>query len=164
MAQLGWWIAPIGFLIVGGTGAAWAAEEATKAPPEMGLTQAGTAALFAQCRAVAAATHSDLPNGPTKMWSGVVDREGTLLLISATDTAGTPHSPNGSDAWRGSIEIAIAKAYTALAFSSNQQALDSRTLGRLARLDAPGAGRRIRGRIRGRRCCSASATRTSIDP
>lgn len=93
-----------------------------------------------------------------------MDREGTLLLISATDTAGTPHSPNGSDAWRGSIEIAIAKAYTALAFSSNQQALDSRTLGRLARLDAPSAGRRIRGRIRGRRCCSASATRTSIDP
>jgi hypothetical protein len=67
MAQLRWWIAPIGVLIVRGTGAAWAAEEATKAPPETGLTQAGTAALFAQCRAVAAATHSDLPNGPTKM-------------------------------------------------------------------------------------------------
>jgi hypothetical protein len=70
----------------------------------------------------------------------VVDREGTPLLISATDTAGTPHSPNGSDTWRGSIEIVIAKAYTALAFSSTQQALDSRTLGQLARLDAPQRG------------------------
>jgi uncharacterized protein GlcG (DUF336 family) len=74
------------------------------------------------------------------MWCAVVDREGLLLRISATDTGGTPQTPLGSDAWRGSIEIAIAKAYTALAFSSNQQALDSRTVGLLTRLDVPELG------------------------
>jgi uncharacterized protein GlcG (DUF336 family) len=140
MAQLRWWMALIGVLIVGGTGAAWAAEEAAGEAPASGLTRANAAALFAQCRAVAAATQSNLRNGPTKMWCAVVDREGRLLLINATDTAGTPQSPNGSDAWRGSIEIAIAKAYTALAFSSNQQAIDSRTLGLLSRLDVPRLG------------------------
>ena len=31
MAQLKWWMARIGVLIVGGTGAAWAAEEAAGA-------------------------------------------------------------------------------------------------------------------------------------
>jgi uncharacterized protein GlcG (DUF336 family) len=140
MAQLRWWMALIGVLIVGGTGAAWAAEEAAGEAPESALTQANAAALFTQCRAVAAATQSNLRNGPTKMWCAVVDREGKLLLINATDTAGTPQSPNGSDAWRGSIEIAIAKAYTAMAFSSNQQAIDSRTLGLLSRLDVPQLG------------------------
>jgi hypothetical protein len=74
------------------------------------------------------------------MWCAVLDREGKLLLINATDTAGTPQSPNGSDAWRDSIEIAIAKTYTAMAFSSKQQAIDSRTLGLLSRLDVPPTG------------------------
>jgi uncharacterized protein GlcG (DUF336 family) len=140
MWQLGWGIALIGVFLTGGTGAAWAAEEAAGEAPRVGLTQADAGALFGQCRAVAAATPSNLRNGPTKMWCAVVDREGVLLLIHATDTAGTPHNPNGSDAWRGSIEIAIAKAYTAVAFSSNQQAIDSRTLGLLARLDVPQLG------------------------
>jgi uncharacterized protein GlcG (DUF336 family) len=140
MAQLRWWMALIGVLIVGGAGAAKAAEVAAGEAPESGLTKASAAALFAQCRAVASATQSNLRNGPTKMWCAVVDREGKLLLINATDTAGAPQSPNGSDAWRGSIEIAIAKAYTAMAFSSNQQAIDSRTLGLLSRLDVPQLG------------------------
>jgi hypothetical protein len=48
------------------------------------------------------------------MWCAVVDREGKLLLILATDTEGSPQNPRGSDIWRGSIEIAIAKAYTAV--------------------------------------------------
>jgi uncharacterized protein GlcG (DUF336 family) len=56
------------------------------------------------------------------------------------EAGGTPQAPLGSEAWRGSIEIAIAKAYTAMAFSSNQQALDSRTVGLLARLDVPELG------------------------
>jgi uncharacterized protein GlcG (DUF336 family) len=50
-----------------------------------------------------------------------------------------PAAPGGSDAWRGSIEIAIAKAYTAVAFSSNDLALDSKTIGLLARPDGPGS-------------------------
>ena len=133
-------LALLGLLTLWGTGAAWAAEEATGAAPQTGLTPTTVVAIFAQCREAAAATHSNLRNGPTKMWCAVVDREGRLLLINATDTGGTPQNPIGSDAWRGSIEIAIAKAYSAMAFSSNQQAIDSRTLGRLARLDVPQLG------------------------
>jgi uncharacterized protein GlcG (DUF336 family) len=140
MPQVRWWMALIGVLMVWGTGAAGAAEEAADTGPQAGLTPTNAAALVAKCREAAAATHSNLRHGPTKMWCAVVDREGLLLRISATDTGGTPSTPLGSDAWRGSIEIAIAKAYTAMAFSSNQQALDSRTVGLLARLDVPQLG------------------------
>jgi uncharacterized protein GlcG (DUF336 family) len=73
------------------------------------------------------------------MWCALIDREGRLLAVNATDTGGTPQNPPGSDAWRGSIEIAIAKAYTALAFSSNDLALDSRTIGLVSRQDGPGS-------------------------
>jgi len=41
------------------------------------------------------------------------------------------------DAWEGSKDIARAKAYTALAFSSNENALTSRTIGILSRGDGP---------------------------
>jgi uncharacterized protein GlcG (DUF336 family) len=80
------------------------------------------------------------PGKTTKMWCAVIDREGKLLAVNATDTGGTPQNPLGSDAWRGSIEIAIAKAYTAVAFSSNDLALDSRTIGLVTRPDGPGVG------------------------
>jgi uncharacterized protein GlcG (DUF336 family) len=105
------------------------------------LAQLAPAALFTACQTTAAATPSALRGAGkfTKMWCAVVDREGQLMLIKATDTAGTPAVPAGSDAWRGSIEIAIAKAFTALAFSSSDQALDSRTLGLLTRIDGPGS-------------------------
>lgn len=98
--------------------------------------------LFAACKSTAVATPSTLRpvSGHTKMWCAVVDREGKLLLIQATDTGGSPQNPMGSDAWRGSIEIAEAKAYTGMAFSSNELALDSRVIGLLARLDGPGSG------------------------
>jgi len=98
-------------------------------------------ALFAACQATANATPSAVrgPGKTTKMWCAVVDREGRLLLDRATDTGGTPAAPAGSDAWRGSIEISIAKAYSAVAFSSGDQALDTRTLGLLSRPDGPGS-------------------------
>ncbi len=91
--------------------------------------------------ASAAATEPSALRGSgkfTKMWCAVVDREGQTLAIQATDTGGTPSSPASSDAWRGSIEIALAKAYTAVAFSSNDQALDTLTLGLLTRTDGLG--------------------------
>jgi len=86
-----------------------------------------------------------------------------LLLDKATDTGGTPAAPAGSDAWRGSIEISIAKAYSAVAFSSGVQALDTRTLGLLSRTDGPGsvAPKNI-GRMRVSLHFSGSATRTDI--
>jgi uncharacterized protein GlcG (DUF336 family) len=96
--------------------------------------------LEGACASAAAAEPSALRGAGkfTKMWCAVVDREGQTLAIKATDTGGTPSSPASSDAWRGSIEIALAKAYTAVAFSSNDQALDTLTLGLLTRTDGLG--------------------------
>jgi uncharacterized protein GlcG (DUF336 family) len=103
-------------------------------------SQLNPKALEAACAVAAKAEPAAFrPGGNTKMWCAVVDREGKLLAISASDTGGTPQNPAGSDAWRGSIEIAIAKAYTAVAFSSNDLALDSRTIGVVTRQDGPGS-------------------------
>jgi uncharacterized protein GlcG (DUF336 family) len=105
------------------------------------LTGANVEAVFAACQETAGATPSPLRGGGkfTKMWCAVVNREGELRLIRATDTGEEPGPVLSSDAWRGSIEIAIAKAYTAVAFSSNDLALDSKTIGLLARPDGPGS-------------------------
>jgi uncharacterized protein GlcG (DUF336 family) len=105
------------------------------------LTGGHVQAIVAACGAAAGTTPSPLRGAGkfTKMWCAVVNREGELRAIQATDTGGTPQNPAGSDAWRGSIEIAIAKAFTAVAFSSNDLALDSKTIGLLARPDGPGS-------------------------
>jgi uncharacterized protein GlcG (DUF336 family) len=96
--------------------------------------------IFGACQETANNTPSPIrATAGTVMWCAVVDREGVLQLIQATDTGGTPDDPDGSDAWRGSIAIAIAKAWTALAFSSSDVALDSKTVGLLARKDGPGS-------------------------
>lgn len=96
--------------------------------------------LESACASAAAAEPSAVRGSGkfTKMWCAVVDREGQTLAITNTDKNGTPSAPGGSDAWRGSIEIALAKAYTAVAFSSNDQALDTFTLGLLTRTDGLG--------------------------
>ncbi len=105
-----------------------------------GLTPADAAKIFTACQSTAKSTPSPLRGTSFLVqWCAVVDREGRLLLIQATDTGGTPQNPLGSDAWRGSIEIAEAKAYTALAFSSSNLALDSKTIGLLSRRDGPGS-------------------------
>jgi uncharacterized protein GlcG (DUF336 family) len=140
MRQWLWRMAVVGGLIGWGAGLGWGAEGTDQGPPLSGLTPSEARAIFAKCKEVAAATPSSVRGTTTKMWCAVVDREGTLLLVNATDTGGTPHAPLGSDAWRGSIEIAIAKAYTAVAFSSNEQALDSRAVGLATRLDVPALG------------------------
>lgn len=88
-----------------------------------GLKKGDARTIFAACKAAVIVN---------AMWCAVVNREGKLLLIKATDTNGTPQNPKGSDAWRGSIEIAIAKAYTGMAFSNNSTALDSKIIGVLA--------------------------------
>jgi len=94
--------------------------------------------IEAACAAAAKVETAKFRPGNTKMWCAMIDREGKLLAINATDTGGTPQAPLGSDAWRGSIEIAIGKAYTAVAFSSNDLAIDSKTLGVFTRQDGPG--------------------------
>jgi uncharacterized protein GlcG (DUF336 family) len=98
-----------------------------------------SAAIESACAVVADKQNSALRTGKkTKMWCAVVDREGQTLAIRATDTGGTPVAPKGSDAWRGSIEIAVAKAYSAVAFSSNDQALNTFDLGLASRPDGGG--------------------------
>jgi uncharacterized protein GlcG (DUF336 family) len=58
------------------------------------------------------------PGDSTQMHIYCVNREGTIL-----------GSLSMEDAWTGSIDIAKAKAYTAAAFSSNENALTSRDIG-----------------------------------
>lgn len=59
---------------------------------------------------------------PNMMWLAVVDRAGTLCLVTKSTKGPTP------DPWPGSREIAIAKATTANAFSNNQKALSTANL------------------------------------
>lgn len=63
---------------------------------------------------------------PTRMHIVVVDRGGRVV--------GQRSMP---DAWVGSIAIARSKAYTALAFSSNENALTTRSLGPLTQPGGP---------------------------
>jgi uncharacterized protein GlcG (DUF336 family) len=133
-------VALVGCMVLWSGALVWADDNDDPQREEAGLTIAQARTLFHACQKTAATTPSPLRKTPgTKMWCAVVDREGEILLIQATDTGGTPAAPGGSDAWRGSIEIAIAKAYTAVAFSSNDLALDSKTIGLLARPDGPGS-------------------------
>ena len=55
---------------------------------------------------------------PNRMWAAVVDRQGVLCSVTRSD----------SDAWPGSRDIAIAKAFTANAFSSHTLALSTANL------------------------------------
>ena len=63
---------------------------------------------------------------PTRMHIVVVDRGGRLVGQRSM-----------ADAWVGSISIAKSKAYTALCFSSNENALTTRTIGALTQPGGP---------------------------
>lgn len=62
----------------------------------------------------------------TKMHIIVVNRDGKVIGQNSMN-----------DAWVGSISIAKAKAFTAAAFSSNENALTTRTIGILSQPGAP---------------------------
>jgi uncharacterized protein GlcG (DUF336 family) len=57
---------------------------------------------------------------PTRMHIAIVDRNGKVLALHSL-----------ADAWTISIDIALAKAYTAAGVSSNENAISSRSLGLL---------------------------------
>ena len=63
---------------------------------------------------------------PTRMHIVVLDRGGRLVGQRSM-----------ADAWLGSINIARAKAFTSVAFSSNENALTTRTLGPLTQPGGP---------------------------
>jgi uncharacterized protein GlcG (DUF336 family) len=110
--------------------------------PTSGLTAVDAKNIFNSCQTTAKNTTSTFGRkAGTIMWCAVLDREGQTLLIEATDTGESPGPNLKTDAWRASIEIAEAKAYTALSLSSNDLALDSRTVGLNARTDAGGSGK-----------------------
>ncbi len=62
----------------------------------------------------------------TRMHIIIVNRDGRIIGQTSMD-----------DAWVGSISIAKAKAFTAAAFSSNQNALTTRTIGILSQPGGP---------------------------
>ncbi len=83
----------------------------------------------ADCQAIVAAAEVQAneedsifrPGAKTKMQIACVDRDGKILAFTSMP-----------DAWGGSIDIARAKANTARAFSSNENALTSRDIGDLS--------------------------------
>jgi uncharacterized protein GlcG (DUF336 family) len=85
---------------------------------DQGVTSAGT--VTSLLRRVGVNT------APTRMQVAVVDRLGRVLAFHSME-----------DAWEGSKDVAIAKARTAAFFSSNQNALTSRTIGVLSQAHAP---------------------------
>ena len=96
------------------------------------LTDAEVASILANAEAQAAVEPSLLRvNGegeqqPTRMHIVVVDREGNVIGRTSMD-----------DAWGGSVAIAKSKAYTAVAFSSDENALTTRSLGPLTQPGGP---------------------------
>jgi len=96
----------------------------------VGLSQADLDVIVAQAVAGANATPSGFrvtPSAhPTRMQIAIVARDGKLLRLFSM-----------SDAWVGSIDIAIAKGRTATFFSSDQNALTSRVIGNVSQPGGP---------------------------
>jgi len=94
------------------------------------LTRADVNLIVQHAIASANATNSGFRTAPTvqktKMQIAVVARDGKLLFLYSM-----------SDAWVGSIDIAIAKARTAAFFSSDQNALTSRVIGQVSQPNGP---------------------------
>ncbi len=107
-----------------GVGCLVAASPASSAAPSLSADE--VTKILEQAEASAKKVESGLrvdaagKKQPTKMHIVVVDRGGRLVGQRSM-----------ADAWLGSVNIARAKAFTALAFSSNENALTSRTIGAL---------------------------------
>ena len=105
---------------------------AASAPDHSSLTADQITKILAQAEDQAKKEESLLRVGadgkklPTRMHIVVVDRGGRVVGQRSM-----------ADAWVGSIAIARSKAYTALAFSSNENALTTRSLGPLTQPGGP---------------------------
>jgi uncharacterized protein GlcG (DUF336 family) len=97
-------------------------------------------ALFSACQNASNATEAGNSlrlQTPLAMWCAVVDREGELLDERATDTGEKVSANMNTDAWRASIEIAAAKAFTAVSVSSDRLAITSEAVGTLSQPGQP---------------------------
>jgi len=95
-----------------------------------GIGKSAALAIIEGAKVAAGVTPSPIRGTPsTQMRIAIVGRGGKLCVEDTTS----------SDAWLGSISIARGKAFTAVAFSSNQNSLSSRIVGLLARQDGPGS-------------------------
>jgi len=117
--------------LVGATGIGWAAletaaQEGTPAAGAESLVEDEIQGIIDAAVATAAQTPSllrvDAQGAPltTRMHIAIVDRNGHLMALHSME-----------DAWPVSIDIALAKAYTAAAVSSNDNAVSSRSIGLL---------------------------------
>jgi uncharacterized protein GlcG (DUF336 family) len=99
-------------------------------PPE--LTDADVATILDQAEAAAKSQTSLLrvnsagEKQTCRMHIIVMNRNGRTIGRRSMD-----------DAWYGSVSIAASKAYTAMAFSSNENALTTRTIGALSQPGGP---------------------------
>ena len=102
-------------LLWAGSGA-WA-QNGNGGPQQCSLSQVVVNHVLGQLSYVVTLNNGGLFS-PNKMWAAVVDRQGVLCGVVRS-------SP---DAWPGSRDIAIAKAFTANAFSNSQLALSTANL------------------------------------
>jgi hypothetical protein len=105
----------IAVLMVGATGAL--AQNQGNEPASCSLSQSAVNNVLGQLSSVVTLNNGGLFS-PNMMWAAVVDRQGVLCNVISS-------SP---DAWPGSRDIAIAKAYTANGFSNSQLALSTANL------------------------------------
>jgi uncharacterized protein GlcG (DUF336 family) len=110
---------------------AFARQAATNVPPQV-LTSEDVARILAQAVAaqegVPSLLRRDSDGNPrhARMHVAIVDPKGKLLKAHATEGA-----------WLGSESIALAKAWTAVAFSSHENALSTRSIGQLSQPGGP---------------------------
>jgi uncharacterized protein GlcG (DUF336 family) len=103
-------------LVVSGSGA-WAQAPLLPHPEFCSLSQVVVNTVLGQLSSVVTLNNGGLFS-PNRMWAAVVDRKGVLCGVTSSDP----------DAWPGSRAIAIAKAFTANAFSSHTLALSTANL------------------------------------
>jgi len=119
-------VALVGIMGMGPARLATLAQEGTPTAGTETLTDDEIQGIIGAAVAAAEQTPSllrvDAQGAPltTRMHIAIVDRNGALLALHSME-----------DAWPVSIDIAQAKAYTAAAFSSNENAVSSRSLGLL---------------------------------
>jgi uncharacterized protein GlcG (DUF336 family) len=119
-------VAVVGITGIGPAPFATLAQEGTPAAGTETLTDEELQEIIDAAVAAAEQTLSllrvDAQGAPstTRMHIAIVDRTGQLLTLHSME-----------DAWSVSIDIALAKAYTAASVSSNENAISSRSLGLL---------------------------------